>query len=148
MTTIELASIGESTQSRVVIGKSRRFAAVVAIVFPAVAVALVLGALIKAMVDPLSLLTHPVFLILLVPGIGALIFWCRRYIRPALFALRNGEAVYVERGVLSVLGRQIPVTGEMILSSDTSVLSLSRNREEVLRAPSYFISISSPATQS
>jgi hypothetical protein len=130
----------------VVIGKSRRFAAVVAIVFPAVAVALVFGALMKGVADPMALLTHGVFLAYLVPGLGALIFWCKRYIKPALFALRNGEAVFMEGGMLSVLGKRVPVTDDMILSADRSILSLSRKREEVLRASSYFISVAQPQT--
>ncbi len=141
MDVLDLPTIARRTGGTALLGKSRRFAAVLALGFPVLATVVILGGLIKIFEQPEEALTHPLFVIMLVPGSAVLGLWIRRYTRPALKAFTGESQVRIEHGQIAILGRSFPLTPNMKLRYDRSVIELVNGGEVLARMPGFFVRI-------
>ena len=146
MEALNISEAVRASTSDLVLARSRRLAAVIALLFPAVVVFFILAALIKNGLNLTGLLEHGVLLALLPPGLGALVVWCRRYTRPALRAVSQSRPICLQDGQLVIQGNRFPVEDATFLRYNRSVVELVTNGHTVARFPGFFIEIA-PSTQ-
>lgn len=84
---------------------------------------------------------HPILVGSLVPGIPALIYWCKRYVPPAIKAFKPSNPVVIQDRTLVILGREYPIDEDTVLRFDSSVLALWQGKKHVVSVPSFFIRI-------
>jgi hypothetical protein len=140
MQTLRLADIAAHSSDAVVLARSRKLAATVALAFPLAFIALLLAGFVENGLE--SFFQHGVLVAALIPGILALILWYRRYWASALAALKSGHPVVLHDGCLRVNGSNFAVTPHLSLVYDNRSKLLVRDGGVVLaRFPSFFIRI-------
>ena len=142
MSRLDLSSLQSDRTHDVTLGRSRIFAALLALIFPFFGLYFIIGGLITGYHGS-SLGTHTLFLILLVPGLGALFYWCRRYTVPAIIALRTRKPVFVRGDKVVILGNIYPIRAQTVLRFNGTIISLHEGRQKIASVPSYFIRIRS-----
>jgi hypothetical protein len=128
----------------VVLARSRKLAAIVAIVVPAPCLFMVFAALTKKGLTLEHLLTHSLLMTLLGPGLAAIAFWIWRYFRPAVRALGDSRPIFLEDGHLVIQGHRFPLGERMVLRYDQSVAEVVANDRVLGRFPSYFMRLRPP----
>lgn len=142
MNTIYLASIPISQSGRVTIGQNRRGPALLAILLPLVTVFFIVGGFFRSDFNIELLMMHSIMLFLFPVGLIVLVYWCMRYIRPAIRALNFSDPpVYLSNGYVFVLGQKYIIEKGTSLEFNRSVISILSNGREVVRVPSYFITV-------
>lgn len=140
MRKLDLNSLRLDGIQEVTLGRSRIFGALLALGMPLFTIYFTIGGLIVGYRHS-SLEVHPLFLMYLAPGTGALIIWCKRYTVPALIALRTRRPVLVRGDKVVILGKEYQINKDTVLSFNRTIISLHEGDDKIARVPSYFIRI-------
>jgi hypothetical protein len=139
MNTLHIGRI--SADEEITVGRSRRLAAIIALLFPAIIIAVLLANIFGVKFDIISLMEHPIFLMYLVPGTFATVWWCKRYTYPAIEALREGAPISLRGRVLHISGKEYIIDRDVDLKYDRSFIHIMNGDKDIACYPSFFIRI-------